>query len=222
MTRYVLRSFESAQALTQEMADLLEEHLRGTGPVAVMLAGGKTPLPIYAELIRRGVKASDAVRILYSDERYVPVDSPDSNYGTTCPLLASLAIPDSRVFRVHPELPWSASAVRYHGDLRRFMNGTGRITLGLLGLGADGHTASLFTPEDVARGGNLYAVAVPRESKPDRISATPELLRRVERLVILATGPEKRGIVTRLVQEPDQVVAGLALREAPQVEIWQV
>ncbi len=113
------------------------------------------------------------------------------------------------------------SATRYHQDLRRFMNGNGRITLGLLGLGVDGHTASLFSSDDVARGDNLYAVAVSHDPKPDRISVTPELLRRVERLVILAVGSEKQDIVTRLIQTPDQVVAGLALRENSQVEIWQ-
>ncbi len=221
MTRYVLRQFVSADHLNHEMADLLESHLQGIGPVAVMLAGGKTPVPIYEELCRRGGKASESVRVLYSDERYVPADSPDSNYGATVPLLKTLGIPDSRVFRVHAELEWKATATRYHQDIRRFMNGMGRITLGLLGLGVDGHTASLFTPDDVTRGEALYAVAVPHEPKPDRISVTPELLRRVERLVILVVGPEKRGIVERLVHFPDQVVAGLALRDAPEVEIWQ-
>ena len=221
MTRYRLRQFASAEALNQEMADLLELHLQGTGPVAVMLSGGATPVKIYGELCRRGRKASDTVRVLYSDERYVPAGSPESNYGASVPLLSALAIPDSRVFRVHTELEWMDSAAQYHRDLRRFMNGTGRITLGLLGLGADGHTASLFTPDDVARGENLYAVAVPHEPKPDRISVTPELLRRVERLVILAVGPEKGAIVTRLVQFPGKVVAGLALGDALDVEIWQ-
>lgn len=176
---------------------------------------------VYEELCRRGGKASNAVQVLYSDERHVPVDSPDNNYRATVPLLSTLAIPDSRVFRVHTELEWIESAAQYHRELRRFMNGTGRITLGLLGLGTDGHTASLFTPADVLRGENLYAVAVPHEPGPNRVSVTPELLRRVERLVILVSGPEKNAIVTRLIQSPEQVVAGLALRDAPQVEIWQ-
>jgi len=221
MTRILLRQFASAGDLSQKMATHLERYFQDTGPVAVMLSGGKTPLTVYEELCRRGCKASESVRVLYSDERYVSADSPDSNYASTVPLLNALAIPESRVFRVHTELDWIASAMRYHQDLRRFMNGNGRITLGLLGLGVDGHTASLFSPDDVARGDNLYAVAVPHEPKPDRISVTPELLRRVERLVILAVGPEKQDIVTRLIQTPDQVVAGLALRDVSQVEIWQ-
>lgn len=221
MTRYLLRQFASAESLTQEMADLLERHFQGTGPVSVMLSGGRTPVMVYEELCRRGGEASNAVQVLYSDERHVPVDSPDNNYRATVPLLSTLAIPDSRVFRVHTELEWLESAAQYHRELRRFMNGTGRITLGLLGLGADGHTASLFTPADVLRGENLYAVAVPHEPGPNRVSVTPELLRRVERLVILVSGPEKNAIVTRLIQSPEQVVAGLALRDTPQVEIWQ-
>lgn len=221
MTRYLLRQFASAEALTQDMADLLERHLQETGPVAVMLSGGRTPISVYQELCRRGGKASESVRVLYSDERYVSADSPESNYGATVPLLSSLGIPDTRVFRVHTELEWSAAAALYHQDLRRFMNGTGRITLGLLGLGTDGHTASLFSPGDITRGDNLYAVAVPHDPKPDRISVTPELLRRVERLIILVAGADKNAIVTRLIQTPGQVVAGLALQDAPQVEIWQ-
>jgi 6-phosphogluconolactonase/glucosamine-6-phosphate isomerase/deaminase len=221
MTQFLLKQFASSGSLSGEMADLLGKNLQGTGPVSVMLSGGRTPLMIYEELCSRGQKASPEVRVLYSDERHVPADSPDNNYGATVPLLSTLAIPDSRVFRVHTELEWTESAARYHQDLRRFMNGTGRITLGILGLGADGHTASLFTPEDVERGDNLYAVAVPREPGPNRISVTPELLRRVERLVILISGPEKQAIVTRLIHSPEAVVAGLALRDAPEVEIWQ-
>jgi len=221
MTQFLLRQFASSESLAQEMADLLGRHLQGTGPVSVMLSGGRTPLMVYEELRRRGEKASNAVRVLYSDERHVPADSPENNYRATVPLLGTLAIPDARMFRVHTELEWTESASRYHQDLRRFMNGTGRITLGLLGLGADGHTASLFTPRDVERGDNLYAVAVPHEPGPNRISVTPELLRRVERLVILVAGTEKKAIVTRLIQSPGEVVAGMALRDAPQVEIWQ-
>ena len=221
MTRFLLRQFRSEETLTREMAGLVEQHFQGTGPVAVMLSGGRTPVAVYQELGRRGCKASADVRVLYSDERYVPVDSPESNYGATVPLLKSLSLPEERVFRVDTELEWQASATRYHQDLRRFMNGNGRITLGLLGLGTDGHTASLFSRGDVARGDNLYAVAVPHKPKPDRISVTPELLRRVELLVILVAGPEKNAIVTRLIQTPDEVVAGLALRDAPRVEIWQ-
>lgn len=221
MTRYLLRQFATAESLAQEVADQLELSFLGTGPVAVMLSGGKTPFAAYGELGRRGCKASADVRVLFSDERYVPVESPESNYGATVQLLDALSIPDSRVFRVHTELDWMASAARYHQELRRFMNGSGRITLGLLGLGADGHTASLFTPDDIARGENLYAVAVPRDPGPTRISVTPELLCRVERLIILAVGPEKQAIVNRLIQAPDQVVAGLALKDARQVEIWQ-
>ncbi len=221
MTRYTLRHFASAEALAQETADHLERHLLETGPVAVMLSGGTTPVRVYQELCRRQSRASASVRVLYSDERYVPADASDSNYGATIPLLSQLGLPESRVFRVHTELAWQAAATRYHEELRRFMNGNGRISFGLLGLGADGHTASLFTPADLARGENLYAVAVPHEPKPDRISVTPELLRRVERLVILVAGPEKNAIVTQLIETPDQVVAGLVLRNATSIEIWQ-
>jgi len=221
---FTVREFASLTELNRESADCLSGYFRasGAGPHAVMLSGGRTPLAVYDELCRRGIKAGPDLTLFFSDERDVGEDSPDSNYGNTKPFLKSLGISPNRIIRVRTELGWRESAVRYGREIEAFLTAGGRITLGLLGLGSDGHTASLFTPEDIVRSGGLYAAAIPRTQKPDRISVTPGLLRRVERMIILAPGPDKRDIISKLVHHPEQVVAGMALKELPSVEIWSV
>ena len=217
----ILRQFESPESLNSEVADCLAGYFRMTGPGGVMLSGGRTPVAAYDLVCRRGIEAGDGLTILYSDERNVPFDSPDSNYGSTMPLIRSLGVPATRVIRVRTEIGWRESADRYDHDIRGFLASERGIKLGLLGLGIDGHTASLFSPDDVAACKGRYAVAIAREQKPDRVSVTPDLMRRIERIIILAAGQEKRAIVEKLIRHPDQVVAGLALNGLPAVEIWQ-
>lgn len=214
--------FDSIPALNRAVSDLLEAAL-GTasdGPSAVLLSGGRTPIPVYDELRRRGVRAADGVGVAFADERHVPASSPDSNYGQIAPLLASLGVGPDRVLRVFPDRDPEAAADRYHQALARFLHEGGRIPLGVLGLGADGHTASLFSTADVERGRGRWSIAVRRSPGPDRISVTRDLLIRIERIIFLVTGPDKRAVLARLLETPDRVTAGLAVRGAPAVEVW--
>ena len=223
MVDFIHRPFPSPSVLAEELATSLGQCLSagGQGPFAVMLSGGKTPLTAYQRLQAAGHRASPLAHVLYSDERHVPPDSPESNYGLSRPLLNALGMDPDQVIRVRTELGLDEAAARYHNDLDGFLRRGGRIPLGLLGAGADGHTASLFSRQDAGRDQGLYAVSVFRDIKPDRVSVTPRLLKCVQRLVVLAIGPDKRDIVSRLLATPDQVVAGYVFRDLPQVEIWQ-
>lgn len=222
MAAFKLIDYSDVASLQHAMVGALERELTrsGSAPYAVMLSGGKTPLEIFEMLAGRGLKASPSAHVCFSDERDVPVLSEQNNYHHTVELLKALEIPDTRVLRVHTEQPLEQAAGQYHDELQRFCDAGGRLTLGILGIGSDGHTASLFSPADVERGHGRYAVAIPHEPKPDRISVTPGFLSRFERLVILAAGPEKRDIISKLMRQPDDVVAGLALRQVGLVEVW--
>lgn len=219
---FTLKRFDRMEDLNHAMLDCLTAcfQLQAHTPYAVMLSGGRTPLAVYEELARRKIQPSAFLSLIYSDERAVPVDSPENNYRSTLPLLGALRLPPERILRVHTELGWHESAERYHAELERFLASGGRIPFGLLGLGADGHTASLFTAEDIDRAPDRFAVAIPKARKPDRVSVTPKLLGYIDRIVVLAAGPDKREIVDKLVNAPDDVVAGMALRELCDVEIW--
>ena len=216
------RTFDAFEALEDAAAALIEEHfaIADDGPHAVMLTGGRTPRGVYERLRRSPVKADANLRVLQSDERHVPLDSKENNHAKTQAMIEAVGVDDTRVMRVHTELGLNAAAELYNRELTAFFDDGGRITLGILGLGADGHAASLFTPQDIAMGKGRFAIAVPREKGPDRVSVTPNLLRRVGRLVFLVTGAEKEAIVRAVIERHGEITAVRAVEGCPNVELW--
>lgn len=215
------KDFRSARDLVAAAADLLQElmtRVYGT-PHAVLLPGGRTPKPVFDELALRRLSCADDLYVCFSDERMVPPESPESNYGLARPMIEHLAIPENRVIRVATDMKPDVAAKHYDRDLRQFLRCGGRITLALLGLGADGHTASLFSQDDLTRGRGAYAVATSLGASA-RVSVTPDLLNRAEVIIFLAVGPEKRDIVERMARRPETVTAAAAVRGAAQVHLW--
>ena len=216
------RTFDSVEALEDAAVALIEEHftIADDTPHAVMLTGGNTPTGIYARLARSTIRADANLRVLQSDERHVPLDCEENNHAKTRAMIEAVGVDDTRVMRVHTELGLNAAAELYNRELTAFFDDGGRITLGILGLGADGHAASLFTPQDIAMGKGRFAIAVPREKGPDRVSVTPNLLRRVGRLVFLVTGAEKEAIVRAVIERHGEITAVRAVEGCPNVELW--
>jgi 6-phosphogluconolactonase len=216
------RDFESTDALIDAAAKVLREALQAAGaaPVAVMLSGGRTPRPLYESIAAHPFTVAPAAHIVLSDERMVPEESPESNFGQIRPMLDRLELPEDRVLRVDTSLPLQQAADQYDSDLQAFFARGGRIGLAFLGLGADGHTASLFTRQDLESARGRLTVAVRPASPPDRVSVTPAVLGRCDRVIFLASGPEKQAIVSTLRRAPDAVVAGQAVRDAKRAELW--
>lgn len=214
--------FISFEALQADALDLLAAQFTadGAGPYAVMLTGGRTPLGLYRALAERPAAASANLHIMLTDERHVALDAAESNYGNMREMLKACGVPESRVIRVPTELSLDEAAAAYDAGLRSFLQRGGRITLAFLGLGADGHVASLFDAEDVRRGAGRCAIAVRRPEGPHRVSVTRDTLHRAERLVFLVTGSEKADALDRLVHDPQSIPAGLALHDKDHVEAW--
>lgn len=204
----VLQIFPDTDALVSRALELFRTVLPSLDACdGVMLSGGRTPLELY----RRAAAEHLPVRgvLFLSDERQVPGDDPRSNYGAIAPFFGSL-------LKVRTELPLADAAQAFHDDLSRIAT----IPLGLLGLGADGHTASLFTLDDAARRDSRLAIPVVKTDKPDRISVTPALLGRIGKIIILAPGAEKNAVLRRLIDQPRTIPAGIALAGHTCVEIW--
>src|SRR3974377_2359607 len=121
----------------------LGQAIAAPGPSAIMLSGGHTPLTAYRTLGARLPAHDERLHILFSDERYVPSDSEASNYRQARPLLDALALRPQSLLRVRTELPLGEAAADYERSLEALLRSGVPISLGLLGLGADGHTASL-------------------------------------------------------------------------------
>ena len=217
-----LRMFKNVQEMERAAVALLAARLGKTTaqPHAVILPGGRTPRGIYEKLRLSPVRTGPALRVLLSDERHVPPDSPESNYGAMKEMIHALGLKASHVLRVHAELPLEEAANRYDAELKSYFRKGGRITLGLLGLGADGHTASLFTSQDILRGRGRLAIAVKRPDGLSGVSVTRDLLLKAERIVFIAAGTEKGEIVTRLMKNPGSIPAGMATEDIRNVEVW--
>jgi 6-phosphogluconolactonase len=217
-----ITNFDDYHTLERQALLLLAEHFHQTDerPHAVMLTGGRTVRGLYEQLRRSPCPVDDGLHLLISDERHVPLDSPESNYGNVRPVVSALGIDDSRVMHVDTELSLQQAAENYNQQLATFLDNRGRITLAILGLGVDGHLASLFETAHLAAGKNRLAIAVPRQPGPDRVSVTRDLLLKVERIVFLVAGAEKAEIVEKILHAPDSVLASVALKGAKSAEIW--
>lgn len=214
--------FPSATKLTDALAELLAaEFVRHTDePRLVMLAGGRTPLAAYAQITVRGLAADANLYLCLSDERYVQLTSPDSNAGQLLKLVTTLKLPLSRQLFPNTAMPPTEAVREWSEQLRNFLKRGGRFPLGILGLGADGHTASLFSLDDVLRGRGQLTQAVRHPDGSPRISLSADLLVRFERLVIVTAGAEKLPMVERLRTVPMVIPAGMVAVRAPRVECW--
>lgn len=202
--------------------------IAATGRFAVALAGGSTPRGLYALLATDAYAARvDWARVhaFWGDERCVPPDDPASNFrAARDALLAHVPIPDGHVHRVRGEDDPDAAAAAYEGDLRAFFatpSGPPRLAPGarfdlvLLGMGADGHTASLF-PADPPGAPGAWAIAVQRvPPATPRVTLTPAVFDAAAEVVFLVAGRAKADTLRRVLQGPRRADALPAQRIAP-------
>jgi len=219
MTTLTTRPFDSRTAFDTAVEQRLGQALAAAGPSAVMLSGGTTPLPAYRALGSRTLPHDERLHILFSDERYVPSDSEASNYHRARPLVDALALPPQQLLRVRTELPLEQAAQEYEQALATLLKSGIRITLGLLGLGADGHTASLFSAADLARASGRLAIPVQRPDGMSAVSVTPGLLAQVDVLLFLVAGGGKEQALQAF-EAQGQVTAWRAVHDCAQVELW--
>ena len=220
MTTLITRRFPSRAALDAALAQRLGQCIAANGASAIMLSGGSTPLPAYRALARGPLPHDDRLHILFSDERYVPTDSDASNYHQARPLLDALALPAAAVARVRTERPLDESAADYERQLAALLDSGVRIGLGLLGLGADGHTASLFGAADLERARGHLAIAVHRPDGMSAVSVTPDFLSHVEEPVFVVAGSGKHDAIQALAAQDPKSTAWRAVQGCPRVALW--
>ncbi|MGH8297508.1 MAG: 6-phosphogluconolactonase, partial [Steroidobacteraceae bacterium] len=222
-----VRRFATRSELDTALADRLEQVIRASastaargGPPVIMLSGGRTPLPAYREVARRGPPRSGPLTVIYSDDRYVPADSNASNYHATRPLLDALALVSSQVLRVRTELPLEEAARDYEHELRALLDSGARIGLALLGLGPDGHTASLFRPEQLQQSHGRLAIAVQRPDGMQGVSVTPDLLANVAEPLFVVAGSGKHDAIAAFIRQDPNLIALRAVAGHERVELW--
>lgn len=218
----IYREFNTLNTFDDAAVALLEDALSAPAPSprAIMLTGGTTPFGVYAKVAARGIRAASGVNVLLSDERYVPMTSPLSNYGRVRPFLDAVGVKHC----IFPDAtqPLEVATEGYGRALASLLDGGISFPLGILGLGADGHVAALFNGDQIEQSRGRWAMAVNRPDGMAGISATPSVLCAARRLVFWVTGPGKRDAVEALRTDPRRIPAGLALDAACCVELWYV
>lgn len=175
-------------AVAEAAAGLVGESLRDGGSFA--LAGGSTPRACYQRL-RGETLPWGRVTLLFGDERCVPPEDAESNYRMAWDALLSRVAPLS-LHRMPGELGAEAAAEIYG----RVVDGLRPLDLVLLGVGEDGHTASLFPGSPALEAsGSVVAVYGSPKPPPNRVSLTLPVLREARRVLVLATGAGKRDAV---------------------------
>src|SRR6516225_5049910 len=220
MTTLTTRGFETRGALDSALEERLAQAIAIARPRAIMLSGGHTPLPAYRALASQPLPHDERLHVLFSDERYVPRDSEASNYHRARPLLDSLALAPESLLRVRTELPLEEAAEDYEQAVGALLDSGVRISLGLLGLGADGHTASLFSGADIARARGHLAIAVSRPDGMSAVSVTPAVIARVEEPLFVVTGPGKRAAIESFMAGDLTLTAWRAVQGCARVELW--
>lgn len=188
------------------IADVAEQALATNGAFRIVLAGGGTPRPIYQYL--RGIPTDwSRWHIYFGDERCLPADHPERNsVMATASWLGQVAIPPGQIHAIPAELGAVTAATVYADVLR----GVDRFDLVLLGLGEDGHTASLFPGHDWGddlSSPAVLAVAGAPKAPAERVSLSAWRLSRARRAWFLVGGCGKKEVVTAW-QDGENIPAG--------------
>jgi 6-phosphogluconolactonase len=218
----VVRSFAARVSLDEALAARIGSACTEPSPAneAVMLSGGETPRPAYALVAARAPRARPGLLVCYTDERYVPSHSEASNHRSTRTLLEAMRIPQDGVMRVRTELPLEEAANDYDARLALLLEHGSGIGLGVFGLGDDGHTASLFSVEDLERARGRRAIAVSRPDGMDGVSITPAVIARVADPLVVVAGRNKRSAVAAFVRGDRELIASRAFAGCARVEVW--
>ena len=181
---------DDAEAVARAAARIVAETIGGAERTRLALAGGSTPRRCHELLAAMPDLPWERVAIFFGDERCVPPDSPDSNYRMAADSLLDRVRAGS-IHRIAGEQGAEAAAAAYEP-----LVAAAPLDLVLLGIGPDGHTASLF-PGNPALDAAGYVTAVHRAPKPppDRVSLTLRALREARRVVFLVAGADKENAV---------------------------
>jgi 6-phosphogluconolactonase len=184
------------------IADAVRKTIEARGRCALALAGGSSPRKCYELLPVQPRVPWEKVEFFFGDERAVPPDSPDSNYRMAWEtLLRHLPITAPQIHRMEAERGDLATVAREYEELL-----PASLDVLLLGIGADGHTASLFphAPSLSERDRRVLPVTG-GDPLVQRLTITPPVILSAGRVLVIATGAEKADVVARALEGADDV-----------------
>jgi 6-phosphogluconolactonase len=222
-----------ADAAARDIADAAREAVAARGRFTIALAGGGTPRETYERLARPPLREQvpwDRTWVFFGDERGVPPDHPDSNFRMAdLALLSQVPVPPAQVARIRGEAedPEEAAAEYARRLAETFESKRGelpRFDLVLLGMGVDGHTASLFPGSPVLKEvfRPVAAVHAAAAAIPQRFTFTYPLLNAAARVMFLVAGPEKAKVVKATLGDPGSGLPAALVRPTDGRLTWRL
>ena len=221
-----LEVVKDADALAARAVELIAERMTGCDtPFRMVLSGGTTPVAAYRVLARKAGLPWECVELFFSDERFVPPDHHNSNYRMVRETLLAGGVVQPRKLLAIPTDDTPASAAARYDEMLRQQYGAGELEPGvplfdltLLGLGDDGHTASLLPGQPVLQERKRWVAPVPEGRSEPRITLTYPALESSRLILFLVSGAAKRDA---LAQARGGALPAGALRPEGEV-IWLV
>jgi 6-phosphogluconolactonase len=203
-----------ARTLAKEAADyffkiIADVHAKN-GKVHIALSGGNTPISMFKKFVKKFSRESlfENIHIFWVDERCVPPDSSESNYGNARKyLLKKLSIPEENIHRIRGEDNPDEEAARYAGEIKGNVpdhNGLPSFDIILLGVGEDGHFASIFPDRlDLIKTDKITSVSIYPKNGQKRITMTGTLINNAKEIIVLVSGFSKAHAVSEVIKSKD-------------------
>ena len=226
----VATSADLFHAAAEEFIRVGRSAIGAQGRFTVALSGGSTPRGLHTQLARDYAGFSwNRTFVFIGDERYVPPDHPDSNFRMANEtLLTQVAIPPENVHRVHTELPDPQQvAAEYEADVRKALELRAgefpRFDLVILGLGPDGHTASLFPgTEGLKQQSKLVIANRVEKLNTFRISFTYPVLNNAAEVMFMVSGSDKADAVRGVLKGATPPLPAQGVQPANGKLIWML
>lgn len=197
--------FDNAQCAVEKIADELKQYSLEGRPVHISLSGGSTPKLLFKTLAAAPYNQAiqwQNLHFWWGDDRMVDPSDPESNYGEVQKLLFDhIEIPAENIHRIRGEAPVEQELARFQQELSAVIS-DGVFDWIILGMGADGHTASLFPHQTNFDDENLAVIAKHPETGQVRISKTAKLIEQAKRITYLVTGASKAAILKEIQTTP--------------------
>jgi len=207
---------EASLALAERIVEAARIAIEDHGRYTLALSGGKTPELLYTLLASDFADRLewDSVHLFWGDERFVPQDHPDSNFRMAYQAwISKVPIPQKNIHRIPTETGSPEEAARsYEQTLKEFFNPPGKKSFPvfdamLLGVGPDGHTASIFPGSRILAEKSRWVVSVEAPSSvfpKERITLTLPLINSSRNVFFFAFGEEKKNVLRAIFEEPEK------------------
>lgn len=195
--------FPTAQQAVEKLSEELLAYSQQGKPIHISLSGGSTPKLWFKTLAQSPYNQAiqwENLHFWWGDERMVAPTDPESNYGEVQSLLFDhIAIPRQNIHRIQGEQPPEQELARFEAELKQWLP-DGQFDWIILGMGTDGHTASLFPYQTNFADPNWAVIAKHPETGQLRISKTAKLIEQAKRVTYLVTGESKAELLKQINQ----------------------